>query len=430
MPKLKIVKENIRASICQTLKKGGKDADRILQYYNNRIPLEEWVQKEFNTSPFVETEIDFSPTGIVDIPGKKGLSDVENSKAIFLALDINDSFATDARLWAGIAHGYYYDYLLDYFLNKGPITVDIVLGKFMFNSCSYRKLIEPNCISRLWYIGRFFYRSENQENPFYLLDYASHDINGFLSRLMTVNIFNNPQMTELIIRCLNDMLPRYGIKAKREHLNDVVAYLNCIAGTYCVDVMPTELLYEKLMTFLKENFASENSTTRTKSVEETIRVLNGANGFVTMDKFNHLLRNDKTIGSSIGKKIKRFVKKELTTSTSKYIEKITIDDVVYFSLTNNFATKELMNHKRKFINDFISSLSGNTKIAHNILSTMRTASIKEEELKNFLPHYKSVYGDDFDLEAVVNDGIKQLIDANIVAHRNGLYRYNLFSNNE
>lgn len=422
MPKLRIMKQSAVTSL--RLYANSANGEKLVEYHKKRLPIDKWLYDIVGENPFIEVDINFTPPILTASEKNRGMIETENAKVLFMALsEIGRSFATDERLWIGISYYYYYDFLLD-MIPENKLDLKYICEHFLFMKNNYRNFIVNNTISRLWYIGEFFYRAENKENPFYLLDKVSHDINIYVARTMTVDLFCNPKMLEALIECIIEWEDKYG-QLSRDNISAMVSYLNCLSGTYAIDVLSKEFLCDKLMVFLEKTVSNVEKEAHIKRVEETIRLLNAENGFVPQEDFNKHIRNDASVGTGMQKKVKKFIQHECNSKNSKYVQKVVVDGITYISLTNRFANDSVVKNKEEFFNNIIGSLQGDAKTAYNILSTCRRQYVKKEELGNYISHLGNIYGSDFDIDRVLGVGIQPLIDAGIVSYNNGVFTNNM-----
>lgn len=264
MEKIKIMIQSARIYLTENLSKQGPICEKIIKHFKNRDNPEIWLSKELGVSAFQETDIEVEFPKLITSATNRGFTEVENAKLLYTHLPINTSFATDPRLWAGLACTTYFNWTIDNILlaTSGDNTINArtILEHFVFKEGATRNFEKNNTVSRLWWIGEFFYRSENVDNPFYLLDKVRSDINQYTSRCMTVKLFNNRKLLEVLIESIEKIQEKYDVKITRDFMNNSVAYLNRIGGTYSLDIATKEFLVEKLTNYFVSILSTKNKT--------------------------------------------------------------------------------------------------------------------------------------------------------------------------
>lgn len=148
-----------------------------------------WLWKVCGGDPFVEfKEIQDFQLAPIDSDMSKGEVEFANCKIIYQHLSfLTESQACDERLWAGLCHSVYYDYLRkrwDYD-TKSPKTqkeaVSNIKSRFFFSGGTRAGLFR-NSIAKCWWVGRNTYDPSNVANPFEKLDIiGSNDISSKIS---------------------------------------------------------------------------------------------------------------------------------------------------------------------------------------------------------------------------------------------------------
>lgn len=219
----------------------------LLQHYQNRDDPTQWLSGCINQPAFVKAiGVELK---LPDLWWDKDSSEVEDVKIFYDATkELSDSYAADVRLWAGLAHTHYYDYVLDRCGDDLNATRLNNAFLFPFNTRSYL----VNVMSRLWWLGRKTYCDDvqHQSNPFYILDYMSNDINGFAFRMFGSNWSNDPKIVQYLFDALIEYESMYGYHVERKVFNDLCSYINRICGILLMDVVPYEFLKGKVFAFV------------------------------------------------------------------------------------------------------------------------------------------------------------------------------------
>lgn len=229
----------------------------LTSYYVNGDNPEVWLRERLGESPFTTIEYleDLPDFELIINENNPSDSDVENIKIFYSNLiSLNDSFASDERLWAGLSHTTFYDYLQKRwsFNDSHEKQKRDVLNHYFFNNGKQRSYM-VNTLARLWWFGRKIYQPDNA-NPYYILDYISHDINGYGFTLFGSNWSNNSRNIKLFFDAILKFNEEYGMKVGRTLFNEARKYINCLGGIYIIDACEDDFLVDKIFNFLKTNF--------------------------------------------------------------------------------------------------------------------------------------------------------------------------------
>ena len=105
-----------------------KNIDELIPHYKNGEQPSKWLKECLGKDPFVTVEaLEFEDFELQVSPSKPSADDAFNTKLLYSKMKtLNDSFASDERLWAGLSHTVFYDYLLkrwpDYFDKSDILT--------------------------------------------------------------------------------------------------------------------------------------------------------------------------------------------------------------------------------------------------------------------------------------------------------------------
>ena len=93
-----------------------RNIDNLLIHYKNAERPEKWLKEKLGKDPFVVVDaLEFDDFELRVSENKPSADDVFNVKLLYSKMKIlNDSFASDERLWAGLSHTIFYDYYCDY----------------------------------------------------------------------------------------------------------------------------------------------------------------------------------------------------------------------------------------------------------------------------------------------------------------------------
>lgn len=231
------------------------NVEENLYLYNNKE--NQWVYNLFgNTDPFKEfkKEVpDFKLNMDSDRPEE---TDVRNVVIIYKNLmSLTDIQACDERLWAGLTHGTFYDYMHYRWGGNTNYSVSNTKARYFF-AHGKRKSLITNSISRLWWIGKYTY-DEQYENPFELLDFFRNDFGTKALYLFSSNISSDEKIRKAILIALNNF-EKNGYKVNRKIFNQVMIYLNVKGGLFLLDYFSKEELVEMIEDYIKQIIVGNN----------------------------------------------------------------------------------------------------------------------------------------------------------------------------
>lgn len=231
-------------------------ASLMIHYINNEDP-QVWLRIKLGQPPFVEIDaIEFEEFELFMDEKDPSTYDIDNIKLFYTKLkSINDSFASDERLWAGLAHTHFYSYMQKRWDLKSlseKAQQKSVINHYFFQPNRQRSYM-INTLARLWWFGRKTYQSEKIENPFEILDYISHDINGYGFTMFGSNWSNNSRTLMLFFDGIIKYTSETGLKVKRVPFNNALKYINMLGGVYFLDSCDKEFIVDKIYKFVIDN---------------------------------------------------------------------------------------------------------------------------------------------------------------------------------
>lgn len=182
-------------------------------------------------------------------------SDYENVKILYTALkNISDSQATDERLWAGLAHGDCWDFMMYRWATAEKVPPLLtVQGNFFFHHSRKRSLIRQS-LARMWWVGRSTYdeaAAQQGEDPFQALEYLKVDFSTKVLSLFSSNFTNNPVICRSILKAIVQIENDMG-KLSRDSFFELIRYVNLLGGIIILDYLTEEELIEKVVKHYKE----------------------------------------------------------------------------------------------------------------------------------------------------------------------------------
>ena len=123
-----------------------------------------------------------------------------------------------------------------------------MLNRYFFNYSKNRSLFR-NGMARLWWIGRVTYDAK-REDSFELTKFLCNH-QDFIETICGRSTFNNPTVQKATLNALFDVL--HDRKAdNREVIREIAKYVNLLAGTYILDMLSYDEVYDKVYNKLTE----------------------------------------------------------------------------------------------------------------------------------------------------------------------------------
>lgn len=214
-----------------------------------------WLWKVCGGDPFVEfKEIQDFQLAPIDSNVSKGEVEFTNCKIIYQHLSfLTESQACDERLWTGLCHSVYYDYLrkrydYDTELPKNQKkAVSNIKSRFFFSGGTRSGLFR-NSIAKCWWVGRNTYDLSNA-NPFEKLDIiGSNDISSKISDIFYSNNFSaNPIILNGIVKAFKNFKDKNIHLSHREHIRPSLQFLNAVGGGVVLDCLDEDEIADILI---------------------------------------------------------------------------------------------------------------------------------------------------------------------------------------
>lgn len=395
----------------------------LLHYYENGDDPEKWLKEKFNKECFVAVDIlEFEDFTLVVSPDKPSSEDSLNSKVLYSKMmSLNDSFATDERLWAGLSHTIFYDYML----KRWPKYYDkeSILNHFFFNQSKPRCYL-VNTISRLWWLGRKLY-NENFDNCWAMLDYISHDINGYAFTLFGSNWSNSKRTLELFMKAIFKYENETNNKVYRELFNDSLKFTNCFGGIYiidaCSDTFVVDTIYQYLVTRqqerVRESEYNKLNNVKTSGIEKFDNIVKALNRIGGIGSLNDLYDSYAFIvGKGLSSAQMSYIKDSLN---ENYIDssffkgkpifyKVTLNHKKYWKISDEYLIKENFQRRNDFSNKLIEGLNPDEKLIFNVINTITNEKISINNIIMFKQQIMIVRPDIIRFDVFVVEKINSL----------------------
>lgn len=209
-----------------------------------------WIYDYFgDENPFMDYKKEVGDIKLNMTAEKPESTDAENAKILYLALkDLDNSQASDERLWSGLAHNQLWDFMrYRCKLSDAKMNADSIKSNFFFKQ-NPRRAIIVNTLARLWWVGRLTYDENNKEDPFYAIKYFETDFSTKVLTLFSSSFTNNSKITLALIKAIMEIENENG-KISRQEYQALLRYLNMIGGTFVLDYLSEDEIKAKILKY-------------------------------------------------------------------------------------------------------------------------------------------------------------------------------------
>lgn len=409
----------------------------LLPHYINGDEPEIWLKEALGKSAFQEVpELEFDEFSLLTADDVPSSTDIPNIKLLYKKMQgLNDSFATDERLWAGLSHTLFYGYMQQ----RWPVKeAKDILNHYMFGGGRPRCYM-VNSIARLWWLGKKTI-DYNLQEPEKIIDYMAHDINGYAFTLFGSNWSNSQRTLNNFFNAIFRFETETGKKVGRGLFNDAREYANMLSGIYIIDACDDQFIMEKIYGFLNERSIEreqEAAYNKENNVRETgvarfdtiIKAFNRLGGH---GRLKDLLKayadiDQQEVSSSTRDYITRQLE-ENCPGNSKYVGKPYFFKIMQegggylWKIANEYLTKENFPLRKKFVRQQIDNLEGNDLLTFNIITTINGKKVTFEDIAQYRQQLTEVYPDIEDIDAVLKKSLANLSQKGILESVDGTYK--------
>ena len=220
-----------------------------------------WLMDICGEDPFEDAGIevpDFELASLDD-GASAGRIDLENCKIIYRNLKVlNETQASDERLWAGMTHGMFYSYMRRRwgYDRRAPQDaqkdVSEILTRFFFQG-GVRSGFYRNTFAKCWWVGKALC-SEDRKNPFHMLDVlGDKDLNSKITAIFYSNTFSsNPVIVDGIIRGIEHFTSQGKPLIEKKHIRPAMSALNALGGRVILDCLSAEEIKENFIEIVEK----------------------------------------------------------------------------------------------------------------------------------------------------------------------------------
>lgn len=209
-----------------------------------------WIAEYFKEEAFAEFKKEVPDFELRFDTCDENTFNIENVKTLYSSMmDISEAEASDERLWAGLSHSVFWNYMQsrwgldeDKTYNKENIKT-----RYFFAHGPRRSLF-TNTLARLWWVGRMTYDHRRQD-PFELTKLFDR---SFIHNSVLIFSSNYNGSEHIRMALLDSLLygTKQGLKMNDNLIVPLTKYLNVIAGTYILDCLTREEIERKLRDYI------------------------------------------------------------------------------------------------------------------------------------------------------------------------------------
>ena len=231
------------------------------KYYREKNNL--WVKDLFDYDPF-EVFMEIPDFELMPLTNKKGEVDIENCKIMYSKLlKISESQASDERLWAGLCHSTFYDYVVNRWdyrnlkLKDSEKDASAILSRFFFSG-GIRAGFFRNTLAKYWWVGKVSYEAD-KKNRFEILDnLGPEDFATKTNELFYSNTFSSNQaITRGVSKAWKQIADEGKKLTVKEYLRPALQYLNALGGGILLDSLDEKEVQELLYNYMMQLYNGE-----------------------------------------------------------------------------------------------------------------------------------------------------------------------------
>ena len=217
-----------------------------------------WIKEvTCDNNNFIDFKYEFPDFDLIisDNPEK---DDLGNIKIIYSNMQkLTDSQASDERLWAGLCHDIFWNYMQKRWpVDKASDKAKYIKKNYFFAHGEKRSLM-TNGLARLWWIGRLTYDETNENNHYELTEYLSKDFNGKGFPLFGSNFSNNRFLLRSFLYNIKSFEENNNTNLSRTQFIEMIKSMNMWSGKLMIDSLNKEVLDKKIidrLTYIVNNY--------------------------------------------------------------------------------------------------------------------------------------------------------------------------------
>ena len=397
----------------------------LCKYYQNGENPEDWLKRKMGKPAFKEIDVlEFDDFDLLVAQDKPTSDDITNAMSMYSNLsDLNDSFATDERLWAGLAHTLFYEYMQTRWKNKKADST-YILNHYFFNKGKPRCYLMQS-ISRLWWLGRLTYNNDYEDDPYKILKFMSHDINGYAFTLFGSNWINSEKTKHLFFEAIFKYINETGNKVDRKLFNEAEQHTNALCGIYLIDACDDDFIINNIYDYLTQKYEelkAEAEYNRTENIKTTgidkldniIKALNSIGGYGTEKEISIAYQN--IIGSNLSEANIKYLHESLGKycpnsreyeNKGAYFYQINDNGTAKYKIANEYLTKSNLTVRSEYNLIQKNSLIGEEKSIFNVICALTKDKFIKDDILIYRTQLSSIYPN-VDIDKMVADNLKRL----------------------
>ena len=405
-----------------------KNIDTLLVHYNKGEDPKVWLSEAIGSPAFQTVDaLEFEDFTLCTDEEKPASTDVINIKLFYTKLSqLNDSFASDERLWAGLSHTLFYEYMRKRW--PGENTSKEIINHYFFQGGTRSYMV--NTLARLWWLGKKLYRRDG-DNHFINLDYIGHDINGYSFTLFGSNWTNSELMLNTFFDAVFQYTKNSGNKVGRELFNDTMQYVNFLSGIYILDACDRQFIIDKLVEFLgvrsleiiREKESNRLNNVKTTGVEKLDNLLKALNKIGGHGKLNEIISAYEEITQvKASTATKEYIANQLEKNCPEkrnysgkpmfYFIRVTEGNV--WKIANEYLIRDNLKKRKALMDSQINSLDQNNRLVFNLITAINSNKFKTEELVSFSQHLATVFSTVEEAKSIIKEGVKALSEKGLI----------------
>lgn len=208
----------------------------------------DWIEEAIGHSPFVETKFPEIPAFQLDMSEEEpSKTDGRNAQIVYENLRfLSDSQASDERFWAALCLREYWPFVQYRWELKTKGITEAKIIQHVFFGFGARRSLTRNTMSRLWWAGRLTVDPNNPDDPYRLTRFACENADTVMHALER-NTSNSRTINRAFLSAILDARDKEGLVMNTTIIGELAKYLNLLGGTYILDCLPEQVIYDKII---------------------------------------------------------------------------------------------------------------------------------------------------------------------------------------
>ena len=250
----------MKSSALDTLKNGLPQIfDKYLTQKDNS-----WLAEVCGENPFIKfrdvPDFELEP---LDENFSEGKIDFSNSKILYKHLNfLTPRQAADERLWAGLCHGVFYDYVRrrwKYDKSDSLKKIDELRNRFFFNDKAREKLV-LNTLAKYWWARHIF-----DDEALDIL--GANNFSTKIFSILTRSFIGNENLRKGFVKFLKHFKDRGFVLNTEKHIRPAMIELNVTGGAVILDCLSADEVAAIMIDYVEKIFSPKQSVDNTRTAE-------------------------------------------------------------------------------------------------------------------------------------------------------------------